>query len=171
MNRDPKAGTRPTTAPPVPSGVPVSAAMLRDPKVLGPATTVAQVRAFFEDDHVHAALLVDGGRLLSVVERPDLAGAPPGSPAATVGRLPGRTTRGDADLALTWEAMTALARRRLAVVDSRGDFLGLLCLKRSGRGFCTEADVRARREDRSAVSSGTAAGPGQASSTSRCSSR
>ena len=75
--------------------------------------------------------------------------APPGNALAlTVGRLRGRVTRPDADLAATWKAMTAQARRRLAVVDDRGDLLGLLCLKRSGLGFCADTDVRARVLDR-----------------------
>ena len=34
--------------------------------------------------------------------------------------------------------------RRLAVVDDDGDLLGLLCLKRTLDGFCSDADVRAR---------------------------
>jgi predicted transcriptional regulator len=124
--------------------------MIRSPKLLGPATTIAQVREFFGDDHVHTALLVDRGRLLAVVEPFDLTGSPPaGNPAVTVGRLRGRVTRPDADLATTWKAMTALGRRRLAVVDSHGNLLGLLCLKRSGLGFCSDADVRARAEGRS----------------------
>lgn len=145
MNRDPKtcAGTRPIT-----NGVRVSDAMIHSARLLGPATTIAQVHDFFEDDHVHAALLVDRGRLLTVIEPLDLIGLPPtSSPALAIGRLRGRTTPPDADLAATWQTMTARARRRLAVVDSRGTFLGLLCMKSSGRGFCSDADVRARAED------------------------
>jgi hypothetical protein len=160
MNRDPKAETQTGTQTcsqtgtrPVPSGVPVSDAMIHSPKLLGPATTIAQVRAFFDDDHVHAALLVERGRLLAVIEPVDLvdlAGSPHATdPAVTVGCLRGRVTRPDADLATTWAAMTAVARRRLAVVDSCGNFLGLLCLKRSGLGFCRDADVQARAEERS----------------------
>ncbi|MFG3268533.1 CBS domain-containing protein [Streptomyces bobili] len=146
MNRAPKAG-----AWPIPNGIPVCDAMLRDPKVLGPATTVAQVRAFFDNDYVHAALLVDRGRLLSVVEPADLIGSRLSSRAVTVGRLPGRVIQPDADLATTWEAMTAHALRRLAVMDSRGVFFGLLCPKRSGRGCCTDTDVRTRKHERSTV--------------------
>lgn len=153
MNRDivPDAGTG---TPPILSCALVSDAMIRDPKVLGPAATIAQVREFFRDDHVHAALLVDHFRLLAVVEPSDLIDSPPASsPAVTIGCLRGRVTRPDADLVTTWEVMTALGRRRLAVVDSRGNFLGLLCLKRSGLGFCSDADVRARAESRSTPAS------------------
>jgi hypothetical protein len=48
----------------------------------------------------------------------------------------------------TWAGMVARGRRRLAVVDDRGLLVGLLCLKRSGRGFCSAADVAARARDR-----------------------
>lgn len=145
MNQDQKTAIRPLLR-----GASVSDAMIRSPKLLGPATTIAQIHAFFDDDHVHAALLVDRGRLLAVVEPVDLVGSPPAtSPAITIGSLRGRVIRPDADLATTWETMTALARRRLAVVDSRGNVIGLLCMKRSGLGFCSDADVQARADERS----------------------
>ena len=41
-------------------------------------------------------------------------------------------------------AMLAAGGRRLAVVDHRLRLLGLLCLKRSGLGFCSDRDVAAR---------------------------
>lgn len=46
--------------------------MLTRPKTHGPGTTLGELRAFFEDDHVHVALLVDEGKLLGVVEHDDL---------------------------------------------------------------------------------------------------
>ncbi|MHC1558325.1 CBS domain-containing protein [Actinomycetospora sp. C-140] len=123
--------------------------MLRRPKVLPAAATVADARAVLADDHVHAALVVDGGVLLAVVERGDLdPSVPEAMPAALVGRLAGRTVGPDADLDATWSAMAAQGRRRMAVVDGDGVLLGLLCLKRSGRGFCSDADVAARAADR-----------------------
>jgi hypothetical protein len=38
-------------------------------------------------------------------------------------------------------------RRRLAVVDIYLHLLGLLCMKRSYRGFCSNADVCSRASD------------------------
>jgi CBS domain-containing protein len=141
------------------SGASVRDAMLRRPKLLGPAATIAQVRELFHDDHVHVALLVDRGKLLAVVEPSDLIDAlPASSPAVTVGRLQGRVTRPDADLVATWETMTAHGRRRLAVIDGDGNCLGLLCLKRSGLGFCSEADVRSRAHESSNGGGSAAAG-------------
>jgi hypothetical protein len=40
--------------------------------------------------------------------------------------------------------MLACGRRRLAVVGRDGKFQGLLCLKRSRSGFCSNRDVWAR---------------------------
>jgi hypothetical protein len=41
-------------------------------------------------------------------------------------------------------AMTATGRRRAAVTSADGRLLGLLCLKASQVGFCSDTDVRAR---------------------------
>jgi CBS-domain-containing membrane protein len=126
----------------------VADAVLRRPKVLPAAATVGQARAALADDHVHAMPVVDAGVLLAVVERADLEGVPDATPAALVGRLEGRTVDPDADLTTTWAGMAAEGRRRLAVVDAQWVLLGLLCLKRHGRGFCSAADVVAREADR-----------------------
>ncbi|MEJ2889667.1 CBS domain-containing protein [Actinomycetospora aeridis] len=126
-------------------GTMVADAMLRRPKVCEPSTTVGQARRMFGDDHVHALLVVAADVLLAVVERADLEGAPDAAPAARCGQLGDRVVGPDADLHETWHAMTG---RRLAVVDVRGHLLGLLCLKRSRRGFCTAEDVAARERER-----------------------
>lgn len=118
--------------------------MIRAPHRHGPGTTVADLRGFFADEHVHCALIVDGGRLVAVVERADLTGAPATATAADRGRLGDRVVVPDTGLEATRVAMLARGQRRLAVVDGRGRLLGLLCLKRTGLGFCTDADVRAR---------------------------
>jgi hypothetical protein len=123
-------------------------AMVHFPKVCPPSATVAQVTELFRDDHVHCALIVDRGRLLAVVERSDLGHARPHTPARIVGRLPGRVTTPCADLEATLHAMTVQGRRRLAVIDEHSMLLGLLCLKRSGLGFCRDADVQARAAER-----------------------
>ncbi|MEP9385310.1 hypothetical protein [Nocardioides sp. KR10-350] len=127
----------------------VADAMVRYPKQFGPAATVADVRVQFGDDHVLAALLVDDGRLQTVVERGDLtARLPRIARAADIGTLSGRTVLPDADLRATWALMRSVGRRRLAVVTDRGYLLGLLCLKRSGLGFCSDAGVSARAAER-----------------------
>jgi hypothetical protein len=54
--------------------------------------------------------------------------------------------------------MTATGRRRAAVTSADGRLLGLLCLKASRAGFCSDQDVRARAlgEADPAVIGGTA---------------
>ena len=59
-------------------------------------------------------------------------------------RLHARCVGPGTDLVEAWNVMRSHGRRRLAVVDRSGHLLGLLCLKRSGRGFCSDAGVAAR---------------------------
>jgi hypothetical protein len=138
------------------SGRSVSETMLRVPKVLPSGALVADALEHFEDDHVHAALVVDpAGCLRSVVLREDLLGRSPSDEVADAGRLAERTVGIDADLEATWLAMRTHGQRRRAVVDPTTRLLvGLLCLKRSGSGFCSEADAAARATDRGSASCG-----------------
>lgn len=122
----------------------VADAMVRRPKILPATATSDDVRDLFGDDRVHAALVVDEDRLLTVVERHEAETRRDG-PARTMGTLRGRTIVPDADLWETWVWMTGVGCRRLAVVED-GRFLGLLCLKRSGLGFCCDAGIRAMRQ-------------------------
>jgi CBS domain-containing protein len=127
----------------------VKDAMIKEPKTCLASATVGDVRRFFEDDHVHAALLVQGDLLVAVVERGDVQLPMSESEnAAAAGRLKGRVVLPDACLADVFNAMQTTGRRRLAVIDRRGALMGLLCLKNSGRGFCSDADVRARETER-----------------------
>jgi len=129
-------------------------AMVRLPKTCAASTTVAQAQALFGDDHVHALLVVDGARLLAVVERADLVAAPaPDVPAHELGRLDGRTVPPGAGLEGIAVRLRAEGRRRMAVVEG-GRLLGLLCFKRSGRGFCSDADIAARSRERDLLAAG-----------------
>lgn len=132
----------------------VDTAMISAPKTLPAAATVAQVRDEFQDDHVHCVLIVKDDVLLTVVERPDLVKVSPEEKAVTLGRLGGRTIKADENLERARTSMLSQGRRRLAVIDDHAALLGLLCLKRTGLGFCSDAGVRARaaeREGRSRV--------------------
>jgi CBS domain-containing protein len=121
--------------------------MVRRPKLLPATATGRDVRELFLDDHVHAALVSEGDRLLAVIERQDLTAVRDDEPVTALGKLPGRTVGPGADLWSTWTWMTAAGVRRLAVVED-GRCVGLLCLKRSGRGFCCDAGVWARARER-----------------------
>jgi CBS domain-containing protein len=129
--------------------MPVREAMLSSPTVHSASTPVADVRALLRDDHAHMALIVDRGRLVATVERQDLPSRDLDRvPARSIGVLAGRTVPPDAPLTEVAAAMRRAGRRRLAVVDSHGQLLGLLCLKAHGHGFCSADDVRERRESR-----------------------
>jgi CBS domain len=137
----------------VPPGEPgllaVAEAMITSPQVAGVTTTVGHAAAFFVDDHVHALLIVDQGRLEAVVERADMArGHRPDTPALAVGQLRGRVIGPNSDLELARAGMVARKQRRLAVVDKDYLLLGLLCLKRSARGFCSDAGILSRAAER-----------------------
>ena len=126
----------------------VADAMILHPKVWGVDVTVAEVREAFEDDHLHAVLVVDCGALLAVVAREDIATSTGTDPAWPNGRVHGRTVGPHANLARVQAHMLSRQWRRLAVVDHRTTLLGLLCLKRSGLGFCADSDVAARAAER-----------------------
>lgn len=124
--------------------------MLRAPRTHPADLTVAGAwDAFGSSAKTHMILLVADGVLLATLTRDDLAGTvSSGVPALPLGSLAGRTVRPDAPLAPTHEAMRDGGVRRLAVVDESGRLLGLLCLKRTLRGFCTDEGVAAMRASR-----------------------
>lgn len=129
--------------------------MVTCPVTHAPSTTVAELRAFFGDDHVHMALLLDGGRLVGTVERDDLSAHLGGDTAsAGIARIDGRTTAPDADLSAVLASMKRDGRRRLAVVSRDGELVGLLCLKAGGEGFCSDAGVRSRHQSSRAAHRG-----------------
>jgi hypothetical protein len=128
--------------------------MITGPKTHGLRAGLEEIRAFFEDDHVHMALVVaPDGRLVTTIERPDL---PPGSPASVPASQLGTLIDRTAGPAQALGAATALLlrerRRRLAVVDDSGRLLGLLCLKKDRTGFCSDENVRERAEGEPRVS-------------------
>lgn len=124
--------------------------MLRHPTVHPADMTVAEARAAFAASaKIRVLLLVAGDRLVSTVVRDDLAGsADPASAVADAGTLTGRCVAADAPLEATFQAMVRDGRRRLAVVEPDGILLGLLCLKQSRSGFCTDEGVAAMRRSR-----------------------
>ncbi|TDT32551.1 CBS domain-containing protein [Naumannella halotolerans] len=129
----------------------VAQAMLRSPKLSAPGLSVGDLLDFFADDHVHLALIVDGGRLATVITRSDLHGHALTETADDLGTLAGWTVAPDADLEQSRQQMIATGRRRLAVVGADGKLQGLLCLKRSGQGFCSDAGVASRARERRSV--------------------
>jgi CBS domain-containing protein len=132
----------------------VAEVMLRAPIVLAATDPVAEARAVLGSSHVHMVLLTASGRvgdpLLGTLVRDDLPapGRCDGDSALAHARLVGRTVGADVTAEDARRAMRTAGTRRLAVVDHTGRLLGLLCLKRSGEGFCTDAGVQSRRAAR-----------------------
>jgi CBS domain-containing protein len=122
--------------------------MVARPATHRATTTVGELRAFFADDHVHIALLVDDGLLVAAVERSDLdSGIDDRAPALPLARLDGRTIPPHAAVEAARMNMRRDGRRRLAVTTPESALLGLLCLKGDGSGFCSDEDVSDRRSD------------------------
>lgn len=127
----------------------VTEVMVRCPKVLPVDATVGQVRAVFEDDHVHMVLLTRGSLLCGTVVRGDVPDtATDVQKAISFAHLTGRTVPATAPADAVSQWLVARQQRRLAVVDDGGLLVGLLCLKARGTGFCSDADVAARAQER-----------------------
>jgi CBS-domain-containing membrane protein len=127
------------------SRVRVRDVMVNHPKLIGAATTLEEVTHHFADEHVHMLLLVEQSRLVGTLIRADLCeDLPPTSPAVARSVLNGRCIRDDEPADAILERMIRQGIRRLAVIDDTHHLAGLLCLKRSGWGFCSDTDVSAR---------------------------
>ncbi|MCX6407152.1 MAG: CBS domain-containing protein [Propionibacteriales bacterium] len=127
----------------------VEDAMLHEPKSWPTSLTVGDAREVLGDDHLHAILVVDGAVLRGVVVEGDVPDdATDDQPALAYAQLAGRTVRAGTGLDEAHELLERSRSRRLAVVDDAGVLVGLLCLKRHGRGFCSDAGVAARRASR-----------------------
>src|SRR5436190_23036766 len=89
------------------------------------SATISDARAFFDDDHKHLMLLVDGGRLRGTLVRSDLppvSGEPSsdGRSALDVAVLRGRTVAPDDDVDHVRATLLTHEMRRIAVVDDEG---------------------------------------------------
>ena len=137
------------SAEPALTGLAVADVMVTAPRTMRPTATVADARTFFEDDHVHMALIARSGVLLGTLVRADLD--VPGDDAVPVlsrSRLSGRTVAASEPAEDVRVRLIEQGQRRLAVVDDSGVLAGLLCLKRRLTGFCSDADVAARADER-----------------------
>lgn len=131
----------------------VSDVMLRHPKVLDAQATVDEAGAALTNDHVHMVLLTEGSTLVGTLVRTDLPQAAQGSsqgsgPALMWSTLRDRTVPSAAPADAAQDLLIERGLRRLAVVDHDGTLLGLMCLKRSRTGFCSDEDVASRARSR-----------------------
>ena len=118
---------------------------VRAPKILPLEATVADAREMFASAHVHLALIVDGDRLVTTIERADIGADARGDELArTWGSLAGRTIDHAVRIDDAWDLLDREQRRRLVVIDEDGRLVGLLCLKNSRRGFCSDLGIASR---------------------------
>lgn len=131
---------------PFPPGAVVADAMLQHPTTHPADATVGELRTYFRDDHAHIALLVNGRTLVAAIRRKDLGeDMRDTQPAAGIVLSEQRSISPTILLKSVHQYMVRECHRRLVVTDGDDRLLGLLCLKRSGRGFCSDADIRSRR--------------------------
>jgi predicted transcriptional regulator len=121
-------------------GLLVRDVMVRRPKTMPASSSVADVRAHFENPRVRTALLADDGRFRGAIAPEELPTSAGGSePAGSYARADVPTVGPDAHMA---DALALMERRgdyRLVVLDSDGQTLvGLLCLDSTGTGFCVD---------------------------------
>ncbi|MCS3781822.1 CBS domain-containing protein [Tsukamurella ocularis] len=133
-----------------PPTVTVADVMLRRPTVHPADITVGAARtAFATSPKLHLLLLIRDGALVGTLDRDDLTGTTDdAAPALTVASLAERTTAPGVPAARLRSHMITTGVRRLAVVDDDLRLRGLLCLKASRTGFCTDDgvdDMRRRR--------------------------
>ncbi|MDR7254486.1 CBS domain-containing protein [Nocardioides sp. BE266] len=118
--------------------------MVTHPKSLPADASIDDVRAALADDHVHMILLTHGDKLCGTLTRSDATDVPGDHRALVYSVLSGRTVSPDAPVAAVRAFLVQAEQRRLAVVDAELTLLGLVCLKRSGSGFCSDVDVASR---------------------------
>jgi CBS domain-containing protein len=119
------------------AGPRVADVMLREPRAVPPATTVAEARTEFENPRVRLLIVAEGDRFLGVVTRDDVAGDVDGD--ATLERLTadGVLVRPEDPVARAVELLDETDR--LPVVAGDGTLVGLVCWNRKHGHFCVDA--------------------------------
>jgi CBS domain-containing protein len=115
--------------------------MVRRPKTMAADSTVADVRAHFENPRVRTALLADDGRFAGAIAPEELPeGAAGAEPARAYAAADVPTVGPDVPMADALALMERRGDHRLVVVADDGETLvGLLCLDKTGTSFCVDA--------------------------------
>jgi CBS-domain-containing membrane protein len=115
--------------------------MVRRPKTMAADSTVADLRAHFENPRVRTALLADDGRFAGAIapeELPDSAAGTEPARAYAAADVP--TVGPEVPMADALALMERRGDHRLVVVAGDGETLvGLLCLDKTGTSFCVDA--------------------------------
>jgi len=119
------------------AGPRVEDVMLRDPRTVGPETTVGQARATFENPRVRLLLVTRDSTFVGAVTRESLpAGAADDEPLGALARDDGALVAPDDPVAHAVELLDARNTDRLPVVGRDGALAGLVCFNRRQRHFC-----------------------------------
>ena len=115
--------------------------MVRRPKTMAADSTVADLRAHFENPRVRTALLADDGRFAGAIAPEELPeGAAGAEPARAYAAADVPTVGPDVPMADALALMERRGDHRLVVVADDGETLvGLLCLDKTGTSFCVDA--------------------------------
>jgi CBS domain-containing protein len=121
------------------AGPSVADVMLREPRAVGPDTTVAQARETFENPRVRLLLVAEGDRFLGAVTREHVGDGVAGE--EPLGRLAAEAAlvRPDDPVARAVELLDADGSDRLPVVAGDGTLVGLICFNRKHGHFCVDA--------------------------------
>jgi predicted transcriptional regulator len=112
--------------------------MVSRPKTLPADASVAALRAQFANPKVQTALLSDGGRFAGAIAPDELpADAPDDGAARDYARTDLPTMAPDATMADALDLMDRRGDHRLIVLGDDATLMGLLCLDKTGTGFCT----------------------------------
>jgi CBS domain-containing protein len=116
--------------------------MLRGPRTLSPASTVAEARRAFENPRERLLLIARDGRFIGALGRdavtPDVADETP------LEQLPadGQSIAPSAPVAEALELLETETGERLPVVEPDGTLVGLVCFNRRKGHFCVDARER-----------------------------
>ena len=109
--------------------------MLRNPKTVTAAASVAEVRELLVNPKVQMVLLVDGHAFKGAVTQIPTE-ASPRDRALDYVDPDAETISPDASADEAFERAAASPTRRVIVIDEEDKLLGLLCLNPSRTGFC-----------------------------------
>jgi CBS domain-containing protein len=109
--------------------------MLREPKTLPGAASVADVRAQLANPKVQLVLLADGSSFVGAITAiPD--GARDDEQASAYSEQAPETIAPDAPAEVAFDRALANPHRRVIVLGDEGELLGLLCLNSRRTQFC-----------------------------------
>src|SRR5688500_13136855 len=121
------------------AGPHVEDVMLRDPRTVGPETTVAAARETFENPRVRLLLVASGDSFLGTSRREGIDGDVAGD--TPLGQLAGAgdaLVRPEDPVARAVELLDAEQTDRLPVVTGEGTLVGLVCFNRRHGHFCVD---------------------------------